>query len=73
MFSVNASRHLGNLDKDEEAVGISSEACQLSSTREGNVGSVNLICSNLKGLGNLGSERSVFSNIRQWSDLTLRR
>ena len=73
MFSVNASRRLGNLDKDEKAVGISSEASQLSSTRDGNVRSVNHICSNLKGLGSLGSDGSVFSNIGQWSDLTLGR
>ena len=65
MFSVNASRHLGNLDKDEEAVGISSEACQLSFTRDGNVGSVNHICSNRKGLWSLGSDGSVFSRIGQ--------
>ena len=73
MFSINASRRLGNLDKDEEAIGISSEACQLFSTRDGNVGSVNHICSNLKGLGSLGSDGSAFSKIGQWSDLTLGR
>ena len=73
MLSVNNSRCLGNLDKEEEAEGISSEACQLSSIRDGNVGSVNHICSNLKDLGSLDSEGSVFNNIGQWSDLTLGR
>ena len=63
MFSVNASKRRGNLDKDVEAEGISSEACQLSSTRDGKVGSVNHICLNRKGLGSLGSDGSVFSMI----------
>ena len=73
MVSVNASRRLGNLDKEEEAVGIRVDAYQLSSTMDGNEGSVNHICSNLKDLGILGSDGSVFNIIGQWSDLTLGR
>ena len=73
MFSVNASKRQGNLDREEEADGSSSEACQLSSTREGKVGLVNHICLKRKGLGDLGSEGAVLSIIRQWSDLTLGR
>ena len=73
MFSVNASSRLGNLDKKEEAEGISSEACQISFTRDRKVGSVSHICSKQKGLGGLGSGGSVLSIIGQWSDLTLRR
>ena len=44
MLSVNAFRRRGNLDKEEEAEGIHSEACQLSFTREGKVGLVSHIC-----------------------------
>ena len=65
MFSVNISRRRGNLDKDEEVEGISSEACQLSSTRDKKVGSVNHICSNRKGLGGFNIDGSVFSMIGQ--------
>ena len=73
MFSINASKRRGNLDREEEAEGISSEACQLSSTRDGKVGSVNHIYSKQKGFGGLGSNGSVLSMIGQWSDLTLER
>ena len=64
MFSINASRCRGNLDKEKEAEGISSEHFQLSSTREGKVGSVSHICSNQKGLGGFCSKGSVLSKIR---------
>ena len=37
MFLIKTSRRWGNLDKEEEAEGISSEAFQLSSTRAGGV------------------------------------
>ena len=65
MFSVNASRRRGNLDKDEEVERISSEACQLSSTRDGKVGSVNHICLKRKGLGGFSIDGLVFSIIGQ--------
>ena len=64
MFSVNAFKRRGNLDREEEADGSRSEACQLSSTREGKVGLVSHICSKRKGLGGLGSEGVVLSKIR---------
>ena len=51
MCSVKVSRHLGNLDKEDDAEGICSKAFQLSSTRVGKEGSMSYICSNLKGLG----------------------
>ena len=73
MFSVNASRRRGNLDKEDEAEGIYSDAFQLSSTREGKVGLVSHICSNLKSLGGFRSQGSVVSKMRQWSDFTLER
>ena len=73
MCSVNVSRHQGNLDKEDDAEGICSEAFQLSSTRVGKVGSVSHICSNLKGLGGLRSLGSVESKMGQWSDFTLGR
>ena len=73
MLSVNASRCLGNLDKEEEAEGINFEACQLSWMREGKEGSVSHICSKQKGLAGLGPGGWVVSRIGQWSDLTLGR
>ena len=73
MFYVNASKRQRNLDREEEAEGISFEACQQSSTRDGKVGSVSHICSKQKGLGGLGSDGSMLSIIGQWSDLTLGR
>ena len=73
MLSVNASKRLGNLDKEEEVEGIISEARQLSCTREGNVGSVSHICLKRKGLAGLGPKGPVVSIIGQWSDLTLGR
>ena len=73
MLSINAARRLGNLDQEEEAEGINSEAYQLSCTREGTVGSVSHIYSKRKGLAGLGPGGSVVSRIRQWSDLTLGR
>nr|POE83260.1 hypothetical protein CFP56_65938 [Quercus suber] len=56
MLLVKISRRRGNLDKEEEAYGSISDAFQLSSTREGKVGSVSHICSNLNGLGDFGSK-----------------
>ena len=53
MLSVKKSRHRGNLNNEEEAKGSIVEAFQLSSIKEGKVGSVSLICSNLKALGTL--------------------
>ena len=73
MFSVKASRCRGNLDKEEDAEGIYSEAFQHSSTRVGKVGSVSHICSNLKGLRGFRSLGSVDNKMGQWSDLTLGR
>ena len=73
MFSVKASRRRGNLDKEEDAEGIYSEAFQHSSMRVGKVGSVSHICSNLKGLGGFRSLGSVDNKMGQWSDLTLGR
>ena len=49
MFLVKTSRRRGNLDEEEEVEGISSEAFQLSSTREGGVGEPHLL--EPKGLG----------------------
>ena len=63
MCSINASRRRGNLDKEDDAEGICSEAFQLSSTRVGKVGSVSHICSNLKGLGSFHSLGSVESKM----------
>ena len=40
MFTANASRRRRNLDKEDEAEGISSDALQLSCIRERKVGSV---------------------------------
>ena len=71
MLSVKKSRRRRNLDKEEEANGSISDAFQLSSTREGKVGSVSQICSNLNGLGDFGSKGSVISKMGQWLDLTL--
>ena len=73
MLSVKKSRWWGNLDRAEEADGILSDAFQLSSTREGKVGSVSHICSNWKGLGDFCSKGSVISKMGQWLDLTLGR
>ena len=73
MFLVKTSRRRGNLDREEEAEGICSEAFQLSSTRAGKVGSVSHICSNRKGLGGFRSLGSVDRRMGQWSDLTLGR
>ena len=73
MCSVNAFRRQGNLDKEDDAEGIYSEAFQLSSTRVGKEGSVSHICSNLKGLGGFRSLRFVESKMGQWSDFTLGR
>ena len=53
MLLVKKSRRRGNLNNEEKAEGSIAEAFQLSSTREGKVGSVSHICSNLKGLGTL--------------------
>ena len=71
MFAINASRRRGNLDKEDEAEGISSEAFQLSCIKEWKVGSMSHICSNQKGLEGFCSKGSVLSKIGQWSDLTL--
>ena len=71
MCSVKVSRRLGNLDKEDDAEGICSKAFQLSSMRVGKEGSVNHICSNLKGLGGFRSLGSVESKMGQWSDFTL--
>ena len=65
MFSVKASIRLGNLVNEEEAEGSNSEACQLSCTRGGKVGSVSHICSKRKGLAGLGPWGSVVSKIGQ--------
>ena len=73
MFLVKTSSRRGNLDKEEEAEGINSEAFQLSSTMAWKVGSVSHICSNLKGLGGFRSRGSVDRRMGQWSDLTLGR
>ena len=73
MCSVKVSRRLGNLDKEDDAEGICSKAFQLSSMRVGKEGSVNHICSNLKGLGGFRSLGSVESKMGQWSDFTLGR
>ena len=73
MCSVNAFRRRGNLDKEDDAEGIYSEAFQLSSMRVGKEGSVSHICSNLKGLGGFCSLRFVESKMGQWSDFTLGR
>ena len=73
MCLVNASRRRGNLDKEDVAEGICSEAFQLSSVRVGKVGSVSHICSNLKGLGGFRSLGSAESKMGQWSDFTLGR